>query len=143
MLWKFFGEGGVLVTMATMKVDRIDIRSNDGTIGQGELQTSMLTQADRLRRTAKGLLICLGLGVLVVFIPVFHWVLVPVALLAMPVVGFYTYRTRSIVERAAGECPECRATVTLALAPQTRIPHWTYCPACNKPLQLVYHSGSV
>lgn len=127
--------------MATKRIDQLDIRGNDGGLALGELHTSVLTMGDRVRRTVKGVLICLALGTLVVFIPVFHWVLVPLALLAAPVVGVYTYRTTALVERAQGECPECHQPVTLALEPKTRIPHWSYCPACNKPLQLVYHSA--
>lgn len=127
--------------MATMKIDQLDIRGNEGAVARGELHTSVLTQGDRMRRTARGMALCLGLGVLVVFIPVFHWVLVPLALLAVPVVGFSMYRITAMVERAEGECPECHQQITLSLDPQTRIPHWSYCPACNKPLQLVYHGG--
>lgn len=126
--------------MAETKIERLELRGNGGGVGLGELHTAVLTTGDRLRRTARGVAITLGLGVLAVFIPVFHWVLVPVFLVAVPVVGVYIYRPTTLVEKAAGECPECRKAITLDLAPQTRIPHWTYCPACSKPLRLVYNT---
>lgn len=129
--------------MAENKVDLLELRGNDGAVGRGELHTSLLTNGDRFKRTARGVAITLGVGVLAVFIPVFHWVLVPIFLVATPVVGVYMYRTKVMVEKGVGECPACRQVITLALAPQTRIPHWTYCPSCNKPLQLVYHSRPV
>ncbi len=124
--------------MAEIKIDLLEFKSNSGGGGRGELHTAVLTTGDRIKRTARGVAITLGLGVLAVFIPVFHWVLVPIFLVALPVVGFYIYRATALVDKAVGECPECRQEVVLALAPQTRVPHWTYCPACNKPLQLVY-----
>lgn len=129
--------------MAEIKVDALEFRGNDGAVGRGELHTSVLTSGDRFKRTARGVAITLGFGVLAVFIPVFHWVLVPIFLVAVPVVGVYMYRTRTLVEKGVGECPACRQRVTLDLAPQTRIPHWGYCPACNTPLQLVYHTPPV
>lgn len=129
--------------MAETKIELLELRGNGGGAGRGELHTAVLTTGDRLKRTARGVAITLGLGVLAVFIPVFHWVLVPIFLVALPVVGVYMYRTTAMVEKALGECPECRQDITLDLAPQTRIPHWTYCPACNKPVQLVYHTAPV
>jgi hypothetical protein len=129
--------------MSEMKIDQLEFRGNDGGVCQGELHTALLTTADRIRRTARGVGITLGLGVLAVFIPVFHWVLVPLFLVALPVVGVYMYRVTAMVERAVGECPACRQPITLTLAPQTRIPHWGYCPTCNRPLQLVYHTAPV
>lgn len=140
MLWRSLHTG---VHMSEIKIDRLEFRGNDGGVCQGELHTSLLTTGDRIRRTARGVGITLGLGVLAVFIPVFHWVLVPLFLVALPVVGVYMYRPATLVEKAVGECPECRQAITLALAPQTRIPHWGYCPACNRPLQLVYHAAPV
>jgi hypothetical protein len=129
--------------MSEMKIDQLDFRSNDAGMRRGELYTAWLTTGERIKRTARGVGITLGVGLLALFIPVFHWVLVPIFLVAAPVVGIYMYRTASMVEKAVGECPECQQGITLALEPQTQIPHWTYCPACKRPLQLVYHTGSV
>jgi hypothetical protein len=128
--------------MSEIKIDPLDFRANSGGVGRGELHTTWLTTGERVKRTARGVAITLGVGVLAVFIPVFHWVLVPILLVAAPVVGFYMYTTKSMVEKAVGECPECKQGITLELAPQTRFPHWTYCPDCKRPLQLVYHTGS-
>ncbi len=126
--------------MAEIKIEPLEFKGNSGGVGRGELHTVVLTMGDRLKRTSRGVAITLGLGVLAVFIPLFHWVLVPIFLVAVPVVGVYMYRTTILVEKAVGECPECRQEVVLELAPQTRIPHWSYCTGCNKPVQLVYHT---
>ena len=126
--------------MAEKRRESISIKSNDGAANSGELTISVLTQGERLARAGKVLAICWVLAIITAFIPVAHFVLVPLFGLAGPVAAFMKYAAEEVTENAVGICPECSKEVTIELDPADKLPKWTYCPACSKPLQLVYHT---
>ena len=126
--------------MATLRTENIVIKNDQSGSGRGELHTRLLNSGERWKRAAAGLALFWGLAVLSVPIVGLHWVLVPGFLIAGPVVAYRRYAAGSIMDDATGTCPACGEEVRIGLAPSDRIPKWTYCPNCNKPLQLVYHS---
>ena len=126
--------------MATLRTENIVIKNDESGISVGELHTRDLNPGDRWKRAAAGLALFWGLAVLSLPIVGLHWVLVPGFLIAGPVVAYRRYAAASIMDDATGRCPACGEEVRIALTPSDRIPKWTYCPNCNKPLQLVYHS---
>ena len=126
--------------MATLRTEIIALKNDESGSSEGELHTRLLNAGDRWKRAALGLGVCWLLAIASLPIVGLHWVLVPGFLVAGPVVAYKRYAAGAIVENATGACPACRGEVTIALEPADRLPKWTYCPNCNKPLQLVYHS---
>lgn len=128
--------------MAEIKKETIALKAESGT-NNGTFYSELPTSGERMARAGKMLGICWGLGLLAVLIPVAHFVLVPLLLILGPILAFRKYQLTEVAEKIEGVCPECQAEVTIEMEPTDRLPKRTYCPACNKPLQLVYHSGSV
>ena len=129
--------------MATLRTETIALTNDECGSSQGELRTRLFNAGDRWKRAAMGLALCWGLAVLSLPIMGLHWILVPGFLIAGPIVAYKRYVTGFVMENATGVCPACRNEVAIRLDPGDRIPKWTYCPNCNKPLQLVYHYESV
>ena len=128
--------------MSTTKSEKIYICDNDGNSSQAQLHSRTFTTGERMGRAGKVLAICLVLAAVTALIPVAHFFLVPAFLLAGPVMAFMKYRIETVLETASGVCTECSQAVDIELDPADKLPKWTYCPACNKPLHLVYHVDS-
>lgn len=120
----------------------IGIESDNFPSYTGTLYSQVFSDRDRLLRALKMLGILWVLALVTLFIPIAHFVLVPTFLIAGPVVAFKRYAMKSALEKAGGKCPACGQEVTIPLEPGDRLPKRTYCPACNKPIRLVYNNPS-
>lgn len=65
-----------------------------------------------------------------------HWILVPGFLILGPIAAVMVYRTRQVLDKTSGVCPECREPIEIKMEPKEQLPKWTYCPQCNKSLQI-------
>ncbi len=128
--------------MSQQRLDKVGIKSDTGG-SCGELSVMVLTSAERLQRSAGALLLCWLLAGITLFIPIAHFFLVPMFLIAGPVLFFMRYRVTELKQGVAGHCPECSQMVTFELEATDKLPKWTYCPSCNKSVHLVYDAGSV
>ena len=130
--------------MSTSETQTIAIKaSDDGAANVGQLYSRHFTSGERTGQALKVLLVCLLLAVVTAFIPIAHFFLVPLFVIAGPVMAFNKYKVDSILEKAEGRCPECSQEVDIVLEPGDKIPKRCYCPSCNKPLQLMYHAGLI
>jgi len=128
--------------MSESKTEVIVIKGSESDTSVGELHSSRFSSAERMARAGKVLAIAWLLALITAFIPIAHFFLVPLFLIAGPVMAFMKYKAETILENAHGTCPECSKAVEINLDPAEKLPKRTYCPDCNKPLQLLYHSGS-
>ena len=126
--------------MAEVRKDAIALKSEAG-LSSGILFFELPNSGERMARAGKVLGICWGLAVVTLFIPIAHFFLVPTFAIAGPVMAFMKYQATEIAEKAEGVCPECKKEISIPLEPKDKLPKWTYCPECNKPVQLVYHVG--
>jgi len=127
--------------MSESKTEAIVIKGNESDVSVGELYSSSFSSAERMVRAGKVLGIAWLLALITAFIPIAHFFLVPLFLIAGPVMAFMKYKAETVLEKAHGTCPECSKAVDINLDPADRLPKRTYCPGCNKPLQLMYHDG--
>lgn len=122
--------------MPNLEHTSVCINNNAAQSVAGKLQTTWFDHRDRIRRG----LLKLGLFWLLAAasLPIIfaHWVLVPGFLLAGPWVAYRTYKTTHRRDHVSGDCPSCKATITLRLEAKDELPRWTYCPACNAPLHI-------
>ena len=127
--------------MSERKTETIIIKGNESEASVGELYSYEFGSSERMGRAGKILGICWSLALITLFIPLAHFFLVPLFLIAGPVMAFMKYKAETVLEKAHGDCPECSKTVDIILDPADKLPKRTYCPDCNKPLQLLYHDG--
>ena len=121
----------------------IGIESGSLPVQAGTLYSQAFSNAERVQRALKMLAILWALALVTVFIPIAHFVLVPTFLLAGPIVAFRRYGMKSALEKVGAVCPACSQKIIIPLEPTDQLPKRTYCPACNKPLRLVYNSAAV
>lgn len=130
--------------MSVKDTQQVAIKGNESEqVRLGQLHSLQYSSGERMGRAVKVLLICLVLALITAFIPIAHFFLVPLFLIAGPVMAVMKYKQDSALEKAEGECPECGERVDIELEPTDKLPKRTYCPSCNKPLQLLYHAGSI
>jgi hypothetical protein len=91
---------------------------------------------ERLRRALLKLGLFWGLALASLPIIIAHWVLVPGFFLAGPWMAWRTYHVVQVRNHVTGACPACNAEVKVRLESDDVLPKWSYCPACNVPLQI-------
>jgi hypothetical protein len=123
--------------MSESKTDAIVMKGNDSDASVAELHSRSFSSTERLSRAGKVLAIAWLLALITAFIPIAHFFLVPLFLIAGPVMAVLKYKLETALEKAHGVCPECSKPVDIMLEPTDKLPKRTYCPECNKPLQLL------
>lgn len=127
-----------LQTMASIETTPICFLQNNGKAVDATLQSTLYDSRDRMRRALLklGLFWLLSIGSIPIIFA--HWVLVPGFFLAGPWMAWRTYHVSQVRNHASGNCPACQQQVQIKLEANDELPTWSYCPACNAPLQLVY-----
>ncbi len=110
--------------------------------GRDEVPCQVMLQSfsasERTRRAARAA----GLSWLVaagcIFIPVFHFFLVPGFVLLGMGLAVRAMRTQQVVVHASGDCPLCQRRVTVDLSgARPRFPLWSFCPECRDRLRVL------
>jgi hypothetical protein len=93
-----------------------------------------LTTGQRAGRAAMGLLVCWLLAVALVFVPIVHFVLPPIFLVAGPIVAWTRYKGTSVVLGGLAICPRCRAPMRIARATE----NWPIEASCDECRAIVH-----
>ena len=122
--------------MSNIKITSVFIKGNDGLTTSAQMQTTWFDHRDCVKRglLKLGLFWLLAVGSLPIIFA--HWVLVPGFFLAGPWMAYRTYKITHRRDHIDGDCPTCKATINIKLEAKDELPKWTYCPACNAPLQI-------
>jgi len=110
--------------------------SDNETATVAELAITQYDEKDRMKRALKrlGLFWLLSIGSIPIIFA--HWVLVPGFFLAGPIAAWMVYQVEHAIDHASGVCPNCNESVTIKFEPKDTLPKWTYCPICNKSIQI-------
>lgn len=104
---------------------------------RAEVETRTLTAGARLRRAGKAPLIGLGVAILVLPIPVVHFAVPPLALVAGLVIGARRIGQGELFTSARGRCPFCGTEQSLGLSGSAfRLPRSIKCHACLRAMTL-------
>lgn len=123
--------------MSTVEKRPIEIRDSNNSGVAGTLNVTLFAPNDRTVRALKTLGLFWALAVGSIPIIIAHWVLVPGFLIAGPIMAVRRYRMTESVDGAEGTCPACKGAIKVSMETTDTLPKWTYCPACNAPIQLV------
>ncbi len=124
--------------MPSGKTESIAIKSDDKGAKAGVLHSMVYSPSERTGRALKVLLVAWLLAGVALFIPIAHFFLVPIFVIAGPVMALSRYRADVVPDKVTGRCPECGESITIELEPADKLPKWSYCPSCNRSLHLVY-----
>lgn len=89
--------------------ERIRLELPDGKLTEGTWNVSRLTPPERLRRAFKALGWTWLIAVGAILIPILHFVLVPVLLIAGPIVAYFIFRQEALILDGSSVCPQCSA----------------------------------
>lgn len=122
--------------MSHIENTHVSLINNDDNVASGQMQTTWFDQRDCVKRglLKLGLFWLLAVGSLPIIFA--HWVLVPGFFLAGPWMAYRTYKITHRRDHVSGNCPACKEAIELKMETKDELPKWTYCPACNAPLQI-------
>ena len=109
---------------------RISLRTDTTLSADGELPTRHLYLPERLLNGAKFLGLCWLIGLLCVLIPVMHFFLVPLALVAGLVMFFVKFSQREARQSGALRCPKCSEDIAFKRG-TFNWPLTGSCPSCR------------
>ena len=89
---------------------------------------------DRVRRAVAAWAGCWGAAIAAVFLPVLHFVLVPLLILAGPIMALSQLGQRITVVEVEGPCPACGARVHETPRRDARTPIDLRCAGCRRAL---------
>ncbi len=102
-----------------------------------EVEIRSLSAGQRLRRASMAPLAGLGVAILVLPIPVVHFAVPPLALIAGVVIGARRISQRELFTSARGRCPFCGTEQSLGLTGSAyRLPRSIKCHACLRAMTL-------
>jgi hypothetical protein len=107
-----------------------------------EVEALRFSHPQRLHRAIRHLLICWGLAIVAVFIPLLHFVLVPGLLFAGVVMAGAALSQRAKLLHVRGACPACAAPLDTAISGRARDAVSMRCDACGRPLTLELEAAS-
>ena len=123
--------------MASKEQQTVLISFKD-TVRDGQLFFTAFTRNDRIKRAVLALVICLALGIPLIFpiIPILHIFLAAGLFIAGPVLFYKRLHQHDAKEKVTGACPNCAHDISIELEANEQLPLWKYCPQCNESLQI-------
>ena len=112
------------------------IRLDDGTQFDLNIPVTHLSQSDRLRKALKTFGFVFALALVSILIPVFHFVLVPLFLLASVVMAFRQYNKIYEFNLAGVPCPKCNENLKEGLLTTRESKLSVYCFTCRRNLSV-------
>lgn len=120
----------------------IEVISRDGSIHDGHLILAERTQAERIKAAVRSFAIFAVLAVLSAFIPVLHFILVPLCTIGAFFMAFNAYFDSHEIESGELVCSQCK-TRQLIEARSEIYPLVYECDKCGSRLTGYRRSGSL
>lgn len=107
----------------------------DGRESRGEVWVQNWGSHTRMQLVLMSFAICWGLALLSIFIPIANLVLVPLLIIAAPIVAYFAVREPSEILGGDGACPNCETPVGISRH-MLKFPVNESCPKCGKFLSV-------
>lgn len=114
----------------------VKILSHNGNEKLGEVVIEEFSKADRFKRTFKFLGLFWGLAIASAFIPLAHFILVPVFLIIGALSIGIVYPVQTIVQGGTGLCPYCEASFEIVRM-KDAWPLIDQCTKCRREVSIV------
>jgi hypothetical protein len=122
--------------MAKGKACPVTVHSDSGKTSPGEMRLQEWDKKERTRRAARFWLYSWALALVSVIIPLAHFVLVPLFLIAGPVGAWVVSTQASQLLGGESKCPDCGAFLPLAPAAADRWPITDLCSGCQHRVRI-------
>lgn len=105
----------------------VQISNGQGVTTAGTVLHQVWDKKDRSKRALKSLAQCWGAALVVVLIPLVHFVAVPSLLFAGPIVFFWRLNQKEVILGGKGQCPTCSKEFKIV---RTKV-EWPTSDICN------------
>lgn len=119
----------------------VTLVTSAGLSSSGQVFIQHWSPKQQLWRAAKTLLLLWGIAALTVLIPIAHFVLVPLFLVAGPVAASIVYKQHATVLGGSGVCPKCNREFEIVAA-KDRWPLKDLCSACYQQVTILKQDSS-
>lgn len=114
----------------------VSISAQDVQATTGKLKLLLFTPKERMIYALAGLVCAWLLAIAALFIPIAHFVLVPLLLIAGPSLAYRLYQRKQQAVSLDGQCPKCLQNFEFEVDKALSFPYWEVCPHCNLNMQL-------
>jgi hypothetical protein len=114
------------------------VQVSDATSGHttfGGVRVQFWNKWERLLRALKFSGMCWVAGSISIFIPLLHFILVPLFLISGPILFFFLLRQESVILGGEGTCPSCQSFLPIARS-AFRFPCSDLCTRCYHLLRI-------
>lgn len=120
---------------------RVAVVGPTGSRSTGELTLQLFTPSERLLRALRAFSTWFVVAILSVFIPLAHFVLVPLFLIVSVAAGSLAHSRKQIVLGGQARCPDCGVSFNLASGAHN-LPFLDICTGCSRPVRVEWTAGS-
>jgi len=112
------------------------IRLDDGTQFDLSIPVTQLSQPERFKKAMKTFGIVFAISLVSILVPVFHFVLVPLFLIASIVLAFRQYNKVFEFDLKGVQCPKCKDDLKEGLLTTKENRFSVYCFTCRRNLSV-------
>lgn len=117
----------------------VEFQTLSGASSFGTLDILELGIGRRFFRSGLALVGCLFLTLLMIGVPLLHFILVPAGLIISLVVGGRVFSRKELIAGGRGPCPKCQAAVVI-FKRSLKLPFQECCEHCRKEFTVQYSS---
>lgn len=115
--------------------EQITISSGDAHPSKGQIQIRDFSSGERLGRAILRGGIGLALTIVAIFIPIAHFVLVPLGLLVSVLLVISAMNQSGVIESGTATCPSCNATISIYRRSK-KFPFTDICESCHRSVTI-------
>jgi hypothetical protein len=107
---------------------KVYLTGRNGQVTEGQISIQSWTETERAKRAFKFGTLTWLLAIACILLPIVHFILVPLLLIAGPIVAIWNYNRKSIIKGGSGPCPFCEKDVSIGRGPDV----WPIDELCTK-----------
>ncbi len=121
--------------MSTEYLLKAQVKARSGESAEFSVRVIQWTPKERTQRAVKIVAIGLSLSFIFIFLPIVHFVLLPLALILTPIIAWYTYRQVEEIPAQNLGCPHCGASAQMPSQTQFTKQE-VLCDSCRTVLEI-------
>lgn len=124
---------------------KVKINFDGNWLDEMDLPIQFFTLNEKIKRSLKSFFLFIGAAILSIFIPVLHFVLVPVFVLTAVVIAFLKFKERAFFDLTTLGCPVCKRNLNKGLKglKKNESTLRLFCEECQKSITLVLPENKI
>ena len=124
-----------MTTASTIESIPVRVEGVNEKATSGEVKMQVWNRDERMKRALKALGLSWGIALLCILIPILHFVLVPLGLIAGPIIAYAIYFKESIILGGEAPCPQCGKPLKIVRS-EVKWPLSDLCGVCQAEVKI-------